>query len=131
MSNNWLVFSGISGSIGVALGAFGAHGLSRWLPLQKMTIFESGVRYHLIHTLALLGMAILLELFPSLSNKLRWVARLILTGIFLFSGGIYTYTLTDFKMISYLIPVGGLAWIIAWGMLAVIFIRVSPKSDIS
>ena len=49
MNNIWVVISAAMGGLGVALGAFGAHGLRPWLPLQKITIFETAVRYQLFH----------------------------------------------------------------------------------
>ncbi|HEX9841098.1 MAG TPA: DUF423 domain-containing protein, partial [bacterium] len=60
----WLGAAGLLGAVGVALGAFGAHALRPLLPLQVMTIYETAVRYHLFHALALLGCGILLAQFP-------------------------------------------------------------------
>ncbi len=128
MSNVWLVVSGISGSLGVMLGAFGAHTLRIWLPLQKVTIFETGVRYHLIHTLALFATSILLTRFPAGEQGLRRVAALFLAGIVLFSGGLYGTALTDFAGFRWLPPLGGISWIIAWASLAWICARVKPDT---
>lgn len=118
MAKRWLVVAGLLGGVGVALGAFGAHGLRFWLPLQKVTIFETAVRYHLFHTLALFGTAILLELFPARAAGLGRVAWLFLGGLLLFSGSLYAYALTDLRVFAWVTPVGGVAWMLAWFALA-------------
>jgi len=118
MSNPWIIATGIFGALGVALGAFGAHGLRSWLPLQKMTIFETAVRYHLLHTLALLGVAILLVYAPRSTYWLTWSARGFSAGIILFSGSLYVYTLADITAMHWFTPLGGLTWILGWFALA-------------
>ena len=126
MSHFWLVFSALLGGLGVTMGAFGAHLLRLWLPLQKMTIFETAVRYHLFHVLVLLMVAVLMEVFPSLAPRLKKVAWLYTLGILLFSGGLYSTALSDVDLLMWLVPVGGLSWIAAWGLLALIFWRARP-----
>ena len=115
--------AGVCGALGVALGAFGAHGFRIWLPLQQMTIFETGVRYHLLHTLALLGVAALGAAMPARENALRWVARGFLAGIVLFSGSLYALSLTGVSWFGAVTPLGGVAWIAAWTGLAWSFWR--------
>ena len=117
MSNPWLVLTGVLGASGVALGAFGAHTLRMILPLQKVAIFETAVRYHLVHTLALLGTVILLELFPE-RTAFRWAARGFTLGLILFSFSLYGYAALDFTWLRFVTPVGGLVWILAWAALA-------------
>ncbi len=123
MAKNWLVAAAVLGGLGVALGAFGAHVLKPVLPLQVMTIFETAVRYHLFHTLALLGTALLLEQHPRQARALRWTAWLFLAGIVLFSGSLYGVSLSDLRLFRWLTPLGGLAWVAAWVLLAVTFWR--------
>ena len=117
MSNPWLLVTGLFGASGVALGAFGAHALRMTLPLQKVTIFETAVRYHLIHTLALLGTVILLELFPHRTG-FRWAARGFVLGLVLFSFSLYGYASLDISWLRFVTPFGGLAWVVAWIALA-------------
>lgn len=126
MPYSWLAFSALLGGLGVALGAFGAHLLRPWLPLQKVTIFETGVRYHLFHVLVLLIVAGLMEVFPSLAPRLARVAWLLALGILLFSGGLYASALSDVGLLMWLVPVGGLSWIGGWCLLALIFWRARP-----
>jgi uncharacterized membrane protein YgdD (TMEM256/DUF423 family) len=122
-SRPWLAAAGALGALGVALGAFGAHLLRPLLPLQLMTIFETGVRYHLLHALALLGCGVLLELYPARARLLRWAAWGFAAGIVLFSGSLYALVMTDQRWLGLLTPVGGVAWIVAWGLLAWVFWR--------
>ncbi len=128
MTRNWLAWTGILGALGVAMGAFGAHTLRLWLPLQSMTIFETGVRYHLFHTLALLAVAILMEVAPARVRGLRLTAWLLLAGIVLFSGGWYGTALSDVIAFRWIVPLGGLAWIGAWAVLAYTFWGAAPPS---
>lgn len=114
----WALAAGVSGALGVALGAFGAHGLKLWLPLQQITIFETAVRYHLVHTLALLGVAALGIALPARAPALAWVVRGLVLGIVLFSGSLYALSLTGVGWFGAITPLGGVAWIAAWGGLA-------------
>ena len=113
-----MIAAGISGALGVALGAFGAHALRLWLPLQQTTIYETAVRYHLLHALALFATALWMELAPARAAALRPVARLFLAGIVLFSGSLYGLSVAGLEWLGAVTPLGGAAWIAAWGWLA-------------
>lgn len=126
MSRTWLGVAGILGALGVGLGAFGAHGLRAILPLQEMTIFETAVRYHLFHTLALLGTALAMQAFPGHRVGLRRVAMAFTFGIIVFSGSLYVLVMTDQRWLGAVTPVGGLALIGGWVGLAVVFLRRLP-----
>ena len=110
--------TGVLGAVGVALGAFGAHGLRFVLPLQRMTIFDTAVRYHFYHVLALFGIAVCMALFPERERNLRAAAYLMLTGVVLFSGSLYLLAMSDLTFLRLVTPLGGLCWIAGWGMLA-------------
>ncbi len=127
MSQRWLAVSALLGGIGVAMGAFGAHLLRPWLPLQKMTIFETAVRYQMLHVLALLAVGALMAVFPPLAAPLKRVAWLLVVGIVLFCGGLYATALSDVAALMWLTPLGGLSWIAAWLLLALIFWRARPR----
>jgi uncharacterized membrane protein YgdD (TMEM256/DUF423 family) len=124
VSRTWIMVAALLGALGVALGAFGAHILRAILPLQAMTIFETAVRYHLLHTLALLGTGLLMAQFPGLIPALRRVAWLFLLGILLFSGSLYVLSMSDLYWMGFVTPIGGLAWVAAWLGLAWTFWRV-------
>ena len=127
LKNNWVVISGVLGGLGVALGAFGAHGLRLWLPLQKMTIFETAVRYHIFHALALLGVAVLMSIYPGHSRGLQRTAVTFTAGVVLFSGGLYGTALSDFPPFRYVVPVGGVMFVLGWGFLAYTFWSEAEK----
>ena len=126
-SQFWLGLSGILGALGVFLGAFGAHVLRPILPLPVMAIFQTAVRYHFWHVLALLACGLLMAAFPGRATLLRWSAVLFTAGIVLFSGSLYALALTGLNALGIITPVGGLAWIGAWGLLAFAFFRGGGK----
>jgi len=125
-SRIWLIWAGIFGGLGVLMGAFGAHLLRPLLPLQLMTIFETAVRYQLVHALALLACAVLMTLHPRRAPRLRWAAWGFAAGIVLFSGSLYALIMTDQRWLGLVTPLGGVAWIAAWCLLAAAFWRRDP-----
>lgn len=123
MSRTWLGVCGILGALGVGLGAFGAHGLQSILPPQQMAIFETSVRYHLFHVLALLGTALAMGNFPQYSIGLRRVAIAFTVGIVVFSGSLYLLVFTGQRWLGAVTPIGGVAFIAGWLGLAIVFLR--------
>jgi uncharacterized membrane protein YgdD (TMEM256/DUF423 family) len=118
MHKNFLVTGAILGAVAVALGAFGAHSLKQIVSPETVNTFDTGVRYQVYHTLALLIVAILFERFP---NKwIRWAGWAFISGIILFSGSLYILTAlraTDtvgLDGIGIVTPFGGLAFILGW-----------------
>ena len=113
----WLTVSGISGLSAVALGAFGAHGLRDQVSEQALGWWQTAAQYHFIHTLLLLGLGLLL---PRAANgtMLSVAGWLSLAGIVLFSGSLYAMALGAPRWFGAITPVGGLAWIAAWALLA-------------
>lgn len=104
----------------IAIGAFGAHGLKDMLDPDSLSTFEVGVRYQMYHALAILGLGIA----PAISAELkRKIFGFFIVGIFLFSGSIYLLSMNSLlpfnaKSIGFVTPIGGLSFIIGWGMLA-------------
>lgn len=108
----WWQVAGIAGALGVALGAFGAHGLEgRIDDPHLIEVWHTGARYHLIHALALLGVAA----HPA---QPAWAGWLFVAGIALFSGSLYLMTLTGVRWLGAITPLGGLCFIAAWLVLA-------------
>ena len=123
--NRWLIVAAaIAGATGVAIGAFGAHGLATFLQTQgadaelvakRLSQFDTGARYHLIHAVTLLSIAGI----PTSNAKLiRAVGVLFLAGILLFSGSLYLLVLTNTPWMGAITPLGGVCWIAAWVLLA-------------
>ena len=101
---------------GVALGAFGAHGLRDRLTPEMLAVFETGVRYHLIHALGLFVAAWLSGEDESRAARLAGV--LLVVGILLFSGSLYLLALTGVRSLGAITPFGGVAWLAAWFVIA-------------
>jgi uncharacterized membrane protein YgdD (TMEM256/DUF423 family) len=99
--------------IGVAFGAFGAHALEARLTAERLQTFETAVRYQMLHALAILAAALLGGERASLAGLL------FVAGIALFSGSLYLLVLTGVRWLGAITPLGGVAFIAGWGVLAV------------
>ena len=98
--------------LGVLLGAFGAHGLKSRLTPDLLAVFETGIRYHLLHGLALMVVAWAIERWPNgLITSDGW---LFVTGIIIFSGSLYLLSITGVRWLGAITPIGGLCFIIGW-----------------
>jgi uncharacterized membrane protein YgdD (TMEM256/DUF423 family) len=107
------LFAAIAGTLGVALGAFGAHGLRGSIEPRLMETFQTAVQYQLIHALALLLVALTMGwLGQSLSFEIS--AYAFMAGIILFSGSLYGLVLTDMRWLGPVTPLGGLCLIVGW-----------------
>lgn len=109
---DWWRIGAVMGALGVALGAFGAHGLKDVAePDQIARWWDVGARYHLVHAVAMLGVAA----HPARPAFAGWAFML---GILLFSGSLYAMTLTGVTRLGMITPLGGLAFIAGWLALA-------------
>lgn len=112
MLRGFLMLAAFFGFTGVGLGAFAAHGLKSRLTPEYLTIFHTGVTYQLVHTLALLGVALLATQVPG--RLLTWAGASFAVGILLFSGSLYLLTLTGISKLGIVTPFGGLAFLAGW-----------------
>ena len=108
-----LMLASLSGFTGVALGAFAAHGLRGKLPENLLNAFQTGVSYQLWHTMALIGVALLLLRGPD-SALLKTSGVLFALGIVLFSGSLYLLALSGRGKLGMITPLGGVTWLVAW-----------------
>ncbi len=117
----FIAMASISGFLAVALGAFGAHGLKNHLPAELLDVWHTAVQYHFWHTLALLGIGILISQGSSLQNfqsKYLVISGWLFTaGIVIFSGSLYVLCLSGARWLGAITPIGGTLWLAAWACL--------------
>ncbi len=113
----WVAMAAASGMTAVAAGAYGYHSLEGDAGMRE--VFSTAVQYHMWHTLALFGVAWLTT--QRTGSSQRWAERagwLFTTGIVLFSGSLYAFTLMGDVPVPGAAPLGGLSFIAGWAMLA-------------
>jgi len=124
MQKRTLFIAGISGAFCVALGAMGAHALKDKLPAENLQIFETAVKYHFYHTLALVFVAILSDKIQSkllLYSSIFFMARIVLFSFslyFLAIRPLIGISNEEMKWIGAITPLGGISFILAWLMLS-------------
>ena len=111
--------------VAVAAGAFGAHALRGRLEAEELAVFETAVRYHLVHAVALLAVAWVNTQWPG--RPARFSGWLFIAGIVLFSGSLYLFVLTGARGVVVITPVGGLALLAGWLALAWAAWRGGPR----
>lgn len=113
----WILLSaGLLGFLGVALGAFGAHVLKETLTVRgSLATWQTAVLYQLVHAVALLALGS--QASETYAGG-RWIARLWIAGVILFSGSLYWLALGGPKILGPVTPLGGLAFLIGWLLLA-------------
>jgi uncharacterized membrane protein YgdD (TMEM256/DUF423 family) len=126
-SRQTLLQSAFWGFGGVALGAFGAHALKSRLAPELLVVFETGVKYQMYHALALLGLVHLFQA-ETAPKLLIWSSRLFSLGIVLFSGSLYLLSLSGIRAWGAVTPLGGLALLAGWSILALYAMKSSLKS---
>lgn len=114
------------GGISVVLGAFGAHALRNSLSESSLSAWQTGVQYQMFHALALLLIGVLMQRSPM--PLLSWAGGFMLLGIVLFSGSLYLLSLTSLRWPGPVTPLGGVAFIIAWSLLAVAVMRLGNSA---
>ncbi len=122
----WIFIGAVNGFLAVAAGAFGAHGLKSRVSPEMLAIFETGARYHMYHALALLAAGWVASQAPSwMATGAGWC---FLAGIVLFSGSLYTLSLTGVRWLGAITPIGGTAMLIGWALLAAAALRLRSGS---
>ncbi len=109
----FLLIAAIGGFVGVAMGAFGAHGLKSILTEYQLDIYKTAVSYQMWHSLLLAVIAML-----PVHNLLRWAGWSLVAGIVLFSGSLYLLAIFNIRWLGMVTPLGGLAFLIGWALLA-------------
>lgn len=119
MAQLFMVTASILAGLSVAAGAFASHALKPQLSERSMEIFETGARYQMYHALALLFVGLALT-----QTEIRWRIWLrvagfaFIAGVLMFSGSLYTLSLSGIKALGAITPIGGAAFLLGWGCLA-------------
>ena len=113
----WVFTSGISGAMAISFDAYLSHALKPRLSLVQLEKLELGVKYQIIHTLALIAVAFTATQFDN--HALHAAGFCFLIGLFCFSGGLYAVNLGGLIQFSRIIPFGGVALILGWLLLSV------------
>ena len=120
-----LIIGAVYGLTSVILGAFGAHALKKVLSVERLTSFETGVKYQMSHALLLLLIGFFLKFETGIEKTTTWF---IILGTFLFSVSIYFLSFqdvlkTNLKFIGPITPIGGLFMILGWALLIYVFAK--------
>ena len=94
-------------------GAFGAHALRSRLSPEMLAVFETGVRYQMYHTFAVLIVAAAIGHIGN-ARLLVIAGSIFVAGIVLFSGSLYTLALTGVGTLGAITPIGGLLFLVGW-----------------
>ena len=117
MKKSYIIISSVTVALGVALGAFGAHGLEDIVSENLIETYRTGIFYHLIHSVVLFVI--------SLNSKydLKIPYYLFLAGIIFFSFSLYLYTITNYKIYAMITPVGGILFLLGWISIILVVLR--------
>lgn len=133
MKNRWLFIAALSGFFCVAFGAFAAHGLAHSLNEKALAWIDTGMRYQMFHTLALLGLG-LFQIANKLQNPPACRAKAFniiggswTLGILFFSGSLYSLALGMGRPFVWITPLGGVLFLIGWATL--IFISFKQRKN--
>lgn len=115
------IFTGMSGFMAVALGAFGAHGLRSTVEPAMLDVWQTAVQYQMFHTLVLLFILMACSMQPR--ALLKWAAGLLVGGILLFSGSLYVLVLSGIKGLGVVTPFGGVLFLLGWLVLSFVLVQ--------
>lgn len=115
---NWTVIGSILMALAVAAGAFGAHGLRSRLDAYSLSVYEKAVFYHFIHAIGILLIALLARADSISPAGQGRAAGLLLVGILIFSGSLYALSISGVRILGAITPIGGIAFIAGWLLLA-------------
>ena len=116
----WLFVAGLLALGSIIAAAYGAHGLDRSaLPPNASRLFDTAQLLHMVHAIALFGIATLLATTDERRNgwaewMLQIAALAFLAGTVLFSGGIYYHVLRTIQPSVPIVPIGGVTFMIGW-----------------
>ncbi len=117
MQKLFLIIASVSGAMAVMIGAFGAHALKNLLESNgRFETYETAVKYQFYHSLALLAVGLIM--FQLNSKNFNYAGWAFILGIILFCGSLYLLCFTGITKFGAITPIGGLAFIAGWILLA-------------
>ncbi len=119
MTQIFIAIAAILAGLSVAAGAFATHALQDKLTERAIEIFETGAKYQMYHALALLLVGVLLTRAEVTPLSLNVAGSAFIVGIVIFSGSLYALSFTGIKWLGAITPLGGVAFLVGWGCLAV------------
>jgi uncharacterized membrane protein YgdD (TMEM256/DUF423 family) len=119
----FILLGSINMALAVAIGAFGAHGLTGKVADKMLANWHTGAHYQMVHALALLVIGLLLAQTGANAPLFAAAGWSILAGIVLFSGSLYAMVLTGIKAWGAITPIGGVAFIIGWILVAIAAVK--------
>jgi len=122
-----LLFGTVNGALCILLGAFAAHGLKNRLSAQLLSVYQTGVEYHFYHALALILLGVLVGQYGC-NPFMRWSARFFIIGVLLFSGSLYSLSLTGITVLGAITPIGGICFVLGWIVLALAVVQPSDSN---
>ena len=118
MPSVFLFMGATSAFLGVAFGAFGAHGLKNIITPEMLAVYKTGVEYQMWHAFGLIAIA-LMQQRDTQSRLLKWAGAMMFLGIILFSGSLYALAILNIPALGAITPLGGLSFLIAWSLLII------------
>lgn len=112
----YIITGSVFAALAILFGAFGSHALKEKLTLEQLEIYDIATRYLMFHALGIFAIGILGYQVPG--EVLTWPLLLMVFGILIFSGSLYLISLAGYKKLGMVTPIGGLALIISWLMVA-------------
>lgn len=117
-----IILGASNAALAIIFGAFAAHALENSLSERMLSVFNTAVDYHLYHAIGLIILGLLFQHCGE-SKLIRTSIFTMLAGILLFSGSLYILSLTGMNWLGLITPLGGLAFILSWLMVAIAFIN--------
>ena len=112
----YIITGSVFAALAILFGAFGSHALKEKLTPEQLEIYDIATRYLMFHALGIFAIGILGYQMPS--EVLTWPLLIMVFGILIFSGSLYLISLVGYKKLGMVTPIGGLALIISWFMVA-------------
>ena len=118
MSKLFLILGSINAATAVFMGAIGAHSLKTIITEDMLFVFQTAVQYHFYHSLGLMIIGVLTIYFKSV-KYIEIAGWIMFIGIILFSGSLYTLSITNMRWVGLITPIGGIAFIVSWVLIAI------------